>query len=93
MDEEKRRVIRALAPLLIHPPPIIQNPQLLYPSVDITDMPGFASAAVAGAMTVTIADCSKESTPRPQQGGCRITTQYLLGLPDTEARWAFRYVC
>ena len=92
-NAEKQRILLALAPLLLHPPPIAQTPQLLHSMTDVVDI-GLASAEIAGVAALAAMDASqsKEQPPHPQQGGHRITIQYLQELPDAEARWAFRYV-
>ena len=92
MGEERRWVVRALMPLLIRPHPIIQGPQLLYPMVDAVDMSGPALVMTTGAISLASTERFREPPPHPQQGGSQITAQYLRGLQDTEAQWAFRYV-
>ena len=91
-SEEKRRALLALAPLLLHPPPTIQTPQLLYSTAETTDV-GLVSAETIGTAALAM-DISqpKEQPPRPSQGGHWITAQYLQELPDTEAKWTFQYV-
>ena len=86
-SEEKRRTLIALAPLLLSPPPAIQMSQLLYQETEAVDAVGVVSAT---ALAVLEAAESTDLPPRPQQGGHRITLQYLQGLPDTEALWTFR---
>ena len=91
-SEEKQRTLLALAPLFLHPLPIIQTPQLLYSTTGTTDA-GSVSVEFASATALTTAGMlPREQPPHPQQGGHRITIQYLRELPDAEARWAFRYV-
>ena len=91
-SEEKRRTLLALAPLLLHPPLIVQTSQLLYSTTGTTEV-DLTSAGIAGlaALAVMDTDQPKKQSPRPQQGGHRITVQYLQELPDAEALWAFRY--
>lgn len=92
--KEKGHALLTLALLLIHLPLIIQTPQLLYSTVETVD-PSLVSAGTATVATLAIVDIDskpKEQPPHPQQGGCRITAQYLKELPDTEAQWAFWYV-
>ena len=78
---------------MTHPPPITQTPRLLHSTVETIDI-GLASVETAGmaALAAMNTNQSKEQPPRPQQGGHRITIQYLQELQDVEARWAFRYV-
>ena len=91
-SEEKRRALLALTPLLLHPPPVIQIPQFLYSTAETTDM-GLVSAGTVGVAALAMdASQPKKKRPRPSQGGCWITAQYLRELPDTEAKWTFRYV-
>lgn len=88
-SNEKRRILLALAPLLLLPPPTIQVPQLLLQETGAVD-----ETVIVGTAAITTLDVAKSRAqpPRPQQGGYRITVQYLQELPDTEALWAFRYV-
>ena len=92
MSKEKRWVVCTLAPLLVHPLPIIQSPQLFCPMVDTMSVLDLTSAMIAGAINVTIRGNPRQPPPHPQQGGCRITAKYLRELEDTEARWVFRCV-
>ena len=92
-SERKRRALTALTPMLLHPPPIVQNPQLLYSMAGVTDVDlDSAGITSTAALTAISMNQSKEPSPHPQQGGCRITIQYLQELSDAEALWAFRYV-
>ena len=92
-SEEKKRLLLALAPLLLHPPPIVQTLPLLCSAVGATDT-NFVSAEIASVAALAAINVAqpKECSPCPQQGGRRITIQYLEELPDTEALWAFRSV-
>lgn len=92
-SEEKRRMLLALAPLILHPPLIIPTSQLLYSTAGATET-DVTSAGIAGMVALTLldADQAREHPPHPKQGGRRITVQYLQELPDVEALWAFRYV-
>ena len=89
-SEEKKRTLLALAPLLLHPPPIIQTTQLLYGTADLS-LISAGTASVAALAIMDINNKPKERPPHPQQGGHRITAQYLEELSDTEAQWTFRY--
>ena len=90
-SEEKRRMLLALSPLLLHPPPIIQTSHLLHSTTETTDIDLTSGIASAAALTVMDMDHSKKQSPHPQQGGRRITTEYLQELSDSEALWAFQY--
>ena len=94
-SEEKRNILLTPTPILLHPPPIAQTPQLLYSMTEITDMELTSVARVTSTATLVTMDTVqfKEQPPHPQQGGCRITAQYLRELPDVEVRWAFQQVC
>ena len=87
-NEEKRRVLLALAPILLQPPPTIQAAQLLYPEPETADAAGLIGAAAFAVMDAA----EPRQPPRPQQGGYRITTKYLQEIPETEALWMFRCV-
>ena len=70
-SEEKRNILLALTPILLHPPPIAQTPQLLYSTTEITDTELTSVAGVASAAALATMDTVqlKEQPPRPQQGG------------------------
>ena len=92
-SEEKKCLLLALAPLLLHPPPIVQILPLLCSAVGATDT-NFVSAEIASVAALTAINVAqlKERSPCPQQGGRQITIQYLEELPDTGALWAFQSV-
>ena len=46
-SEEKQRMLLALAPLLLHPPPIVQTPYLLHSITETMDVSS-ASVGIAG---------------------------------------------
>jgi hypothetical protein len=53
-SEERRRRLLELAPLLLHPPPIIQASQLLYTTAGITDMGGTPAGIASVAALVVM---------------------------------------
>ena len=90
-SKEKKAMLLALALLLVHPPPFVQTPQLLCSTAGVTNIESaLVEAASVAALAAMGIHLLKEWQPHPQQGGCRITIQYLQLLPDPEARWAFR---
>ena len=91
-NEEKRRILLTVAPFLLRPPPAIQLAQTLYPTAGAVPIDSTSAIAGAAALAITHHDQSKDRRPHPQQGGCRITVEYLRGLSVPEARWAFRCV-
>ena len=89
---EKRRILLTVAPLLLQPPPTIQLTQILYPTTEVAPINSTSITVGATALAVTHLNQSMERRPRPQQGGCRITIEYLRGLSDSEAQWAFQCI-
>ena len=86
---EKRQILLTVAPLILQPPPTIQLAQILYPTTEVAPIDSTSAIAGATALTVAHLNQSMEHCPRPQQGGCQITSEYLWGLSDPEAHWAF----
>jgi len=93
-NEEQKSALLALTPLFLHSPPFVQTPQLLYLATESAGTNSALTEVASSAAALMIMDACQpeERRPRPQQGGRRITVQYLQSLPDTEAQWAFRCV-
>ena len=89
---EKRRILLTVALLLFQPPPTIQLTQILYPTAEVALINSTSIITGATALTVTHLNQLMERHPRPQQGGCQITIEYLWGLSDSEAQWAFQCI-
>jgi hypothetical protein len=63
--EEKKWMLLALAPLLHHPPPIVQTSQLLYSMVETADVVSGSADAASMALVVMDLEQMDERPPCP----------------------------
>jgi hypothetical protein len=85
-----RRILLAAAPLFAEPPPL---PPILQPAT-LTEIFGYLSLATGDETNriLLVMQPSEPNKPRPEQGGQRITEDWLCSLKSRDCQRRFRYV-